>query len=446
MDNTEYLIVGAGISGLTSALTLLHKCPGAHVTIIDSASDAGGLLRSVSYNGLNYDFGTHIPEIPGNAELEAILFPKEFCANWQWLPRLKTGNYFASEMNNQSQFLDVTKATSWFYTALYQLLQTQDDGQTSYADLDTFCRARYGACIADRLFTPLMKKFTGKSLNCLSDKAPAYYGLSRLIFGDRNCAVNLKKIPAFDKVLAYSSDSEKPRNAQWIYPPSGAGIGSWIQMLTENIVKLGGKFKFNCKISAIKPENGLMSVQTNSGELQAKKVIWTVPAYIGLQGVQQHRPESKTVAIYHFYSDTKPASQQHYIYCYDATMQSYRITLYDNIQQSNNPPYYRCSVEVIKADDKTVVPSAIGKELVKMGLFTDIDQIIHAGTIELPFGFPIPQAGDEQRRKDIFEQVKLHNSDIVFCGRGKPDVFFMTDVLLDTYNEAVNLLPTLELT
>ena len=248
MDEIDYLIVGAGISGLTSALTLLHKCPDAKVTILDSSAEAGGLLRSVALEGLNFDFGTHIPELTANSELNAMLFPSPDCADWPRLTELKTGNYFAGQLNNQSQFLDITKAADWFYTALYELLQTTAQPQAEYADLDAFCRQRYGDCVTTRLFAPLMAKFTGETLIALSAKAPAYYGLSRLIFGERNCATNLKKISAFDEVLAFASDAEKPRVAQWIYPPVGEGIGSWIRLLTENITRLGGRFSFNSKI------------------------------------------------------------------------------------------------------------------------------------------------------------------------------------------------------
>lgn len=444
MKETDYLIVGAGISGLTSALTLLNKCPDAEVTILDSSAEAGGLLRSVALEGLNFDFGTHIPELTASAELNTMLFPPQDCADWPRLKALKTGNYFAGQMNNESQFLDVTKATDWFYTALYELLQTTTQPQAEYADLEAFCRQRYGDCVATRIFTPLMTKFTGERLSALSAKAPAYYGLSRLIFGERNCAVNLKKISAFDEVLAFASDAEKPRIAQWIYPPAGEGIGSWIRLLTDNISKLGGCFSFNSKITSLVYEQGVVCLQTSNGLVRARHVIWTVPVYLGLNGVQQSQPATRAIAIHHFYSLCKPLTDKHYVYCYDATMHSYRITFYDNIQQCHAAQVYRCSVEVILANDCSVTAAEIGKELVTMGLFSAADELISAGSIALPFGFPVPKAGDEQQRSRLFEHVKLYNPDIVFCGRGKPDVFFMTDVLLDTYHETLALLTKLE--
>jgi protoporphyrinogen oxidase len=445
MDETDYLIVGAGISGLTAALTLLHKCPGAKVTILDSASEAGGLLRSVRYDKHCFDFGTHIPELSNNAELNSLLFPADKCAGWNRLTGLKTGNYFAGKMNDQSQFLDVTNQTEWFHTALYELLQTSAETQETYPNLEVFSQLRYGRCITERVFTPLMTKFTGTPLSSLSAKAPAYYGLSRLIVGNARCAANLKKIAAFDEVLAYASDAQRPRLAEWIYPPAGEGVGSWITMLTDTIRQLGGNFCFNCKLAAVASEPGMVKVDTNTGQFSAKKLIWTVPAYLGLQGAQQQRPASRSVVIHHFHSRTKPATTQHYIYCYDAAMQSYRITFYDNIQQQDSIDCYRCSVEVIEADDKKASATDIKAELVTMGLFDRVDEIEHAGSIALPFGFPILQAGDEQRRADIFETVKQHNPEINFCGRGKPQVFFMTDVLQDTYSETLKLIPSLEL-
>ena len=177
--------------------------------------------------------------------------------------------------------------------------------------------------------------------------------------------------------------------------------------------------------------------------MRARHVIWTVPVYLGLNGVQQSRPVSRAIAIHHFYSRCKPRTDKHYIYCYDATMQSYRITFYDNIQQDHAVSVYRCSVEVIQADENGVTAAEIANELVVMGLFAVADELISVGNVILPFGFPIPKAGDEQQRAGLFDQVKFHNPDIVFCGRGKPEVFFMTEVLLDTYNETLALLAKL---
>ncbi|MDX1677256.1 NAD(P)-binding protein [Arsukibacterium sp.] len=444
MHETDYLIVGAGISGLTAALTLLNKCPQAKVTILDSASEAGGLLRSVSYDDKSFDFGTHIPEMSSDSELNSLLFPADKCADWHRLTALKTGNYFAGKMNEQSQFLNVTYATDWFNKALYELLQTSAESQPSYPNLDVFSRLRYGQCVTEKVFSPLMTKFTGMALNELSSKAAAYYGMARLIYGDARCAANLKKIAAFDEVLAYPSDTQKPRQATWIYPSDGKGIGSWITLLTDNIRQLGGHFIFNCKIEAVSHQQGNLVIQTQAGQLTARQLIWTIPAYSGLQGGHQQRPASRAVAIYHFHSKTKPATSQHYLYCYDAAMHSYRITFYDNIQQHDSAACYRCSVEVIENDERIATVDDIKAELVTMGLFNHVDEIIHAGSISLPFGFPILKAGDEQSRAEIFAKVKHHNPEILFCGRGKPQVFFMTDVLLDTYQETLTLIPAVE--
>jgi protoporphyrinogen oxidase len=444
MAVTKFIIVGAGISGLTSALTLLHKCPAADVTILDSANEIGGLLRSVSFDNLNFDYGTHIPQLSSNAELDAILFPEDTCKDWQRLSRLKTANYFAGQMNDDSQFVNLTKATEWFYPALYELLQTDTENQIEDANLDLFCRQRFGSTVADKLLSPLMRKFTGQPLSELSAKAPHYYGLSRLVYGDRNCAINLKKIDAFDEVLAFPSDSEKPRLAQWIYPPRGQGIGSWIQLLSDNIRRLGGKFLLNTKISSLAENDGVTLLHTNNGTLEASHVIWTIPVYLGLHGVKQERPASIAIAIHHFCSQIKPLSEQHYIYCYDANMHSYRITLYNNVQDNDSSAIYRCSVEVILAEGVAVSVDEIKQELVTMGLFTNTEHLCHAGSIDLPFGFPVPKAGDEQKRLAVFEQARLHNPGIMFCGRAKPQVFFMTDVLLDTYHETVSLLTKLD--
>ena len=53
----QVIIVGAGLGGLCAALELSNS--GLAVTVVDGADHVGGLLRSESIDGLDFDYGTH---------------------------------------------------------------------------------------------------------------------------------------------------------------------------------------------------------------------------------------------------------------------------------------------------------------------------------------------------------------------------------------------------
>jgi len=53
----RYVIVGAGVAGLTAAYKLLEK--GHEVIILEKKSDIGGLSRSFRYGSFIFDIGPH---------------------------------------------------------------------------------------------------------------------------------------------------------------------------------------------------------------------------------------------------------------------------------------------------------------------------------------------------------------------------------------------------
>jgi len=55
---TRFLIIGAGVSGLTTALALSHKFPG-EVLVLEKEQTVGGLLRTLTRNSARYDLGSH---------------------------------------------------------------------------------------------------------------------------------------------------------------------------------------------------------------------------------------------------------------------------------------------------------------------------------------------------------------------------------------------------
>jgi protoporphyrinogen oxidase len=72
------LILGAGVSGLATAVRLSEKFPG-EVLVIEKEAQAGGLLRTVERNGARYDLGSHrIHKDPSQRAFQLI---REVCGD-----------------------------------------------------------------------------------------------------------------------------------------------------------------------------------------------------------------------------------------------------------------------------------------------------------------------------------------------------------------------------
>jgi protoporphyrinogen oxidase len=74
MEKSKYrfLILGAGVSGLATAVRLSERFPG-EVLLLEKEAQVGGLLRTVERNGARYDLGSHrIHKNPGQKALALI--------------------------------------------------------------------------------------------------------------------------------------------------------------------------------------------------------------------------------------------------------------------------------------------------------------------------------------------------------------------------------------
>lgn len=438
---TAYLIIGAGVSGLTAALTLKSVQADANIIVLDAASEPGGLLRSVAFDahpGLHFDLGTHIPELTPNQALNDLVFPEKVIRNWQTLSELKVGNFFSNQLNQQSQFLNLSKDEAIFCQALVELLQTHPSEMTDFVNLEDFLIARYGQTLTQSLFKPLMLKMTATDIKDLIPQTINFYGLARIALGNRQIGLNLKKIPHLDQALAFNQDSEKPRQSTWVYPGE-QGVGDWVKTLYQQCLDSGVKFEFNQRVEqAVKIGVGYQLRLESGKQITADKLIWTLPFYKGLSGGQQTRFVSRSIAIYHFTSQAAPNTTCHYIYCQQPDLHSYRLTFYDNVTPRNATRPYRTTVEVIY-DGEAPAAKVIQQELVEMGLFCSAEVTRLAGITKQPYGFPVPLVEQQQNQQRFFNDVATQNPEVLFTGRGRPGLFFTTDVLLDVYQQTFNL-------
>jgi len=116
----SFVVVGAGLPGIVSALTLAGK--GHQCVLLEAAPDIGGLLRSYEVDGETFDFGTHFANLTGIDELDRLLFGGREDA-WVEYPVLLAGNFWNGQLNEVSENPDLNSVSQAIhYRCLAELL------------------------------------------------------------------------------------------------------------------------------------------------------------------------------------------------------------------------------------------------------------------------------------------------------------------------------------
>lgn len=275
--NNKIVIIGAGISGLTTAF-LLNKS-GYNVTILEKKKEPGGSIETAVEKGFLFDMGpnsaldTHplIGEIVEELGLENQLV----YAN-------KEGNKRYILRNNQLHALPMSppafiKTKLFSPAAKLRLLAEPFIGRSKdgyYQSISEFVTRRLGKEFLDYAINPFVAGVYAGNPEELSVKSafPKLYELEEkyggLIVG------TIRSIKERKKRAEKSKQSAKMLS-----------FLDGMQILPKAIAKhLGNKVKFQSEVTSIKKiPGGFQIAYTHDGDLQivdCNKIISTVPAYI----------------------------------------------------------------------------------------------------------------------------------------------------------------------
>lgn len=438
------IVVGAGIAGLVNGL-LLQKA-GYHVDIVEAAPEAGGLLRSwQSPEGLTFDYGTHFLRETGLPDLDAVLLPPDL-SNWHDLPIVSPGHYSYGQLNTASSNIDARSLPPATYlqgvTELFEQAATQPS--KPFATLEAELQATYGASLTQELFTPVLTKLFNCPPNKLAAGAQRLFGLSRIIMLSENASRLLKQIPELDSRLAFHSAKEGASTLKSYYPQAG-GIGHWVEDLVNRFQTQGGQLHLNTHIKEVRHTGdkitGLVT-QTNQ-TLDAQLLVWTVPlhllakaAHINLPPSPQ-RVEFRQTTLVHLALDRPFECPNHYLSVYDPALKSFRITLYSNLDaRPAHAGPYRCTVEFLHSEPlPTEIISLALKELREMGISHPSSTAVYSHVMPLGNTFPVLTPEFLAHCKTTTSALRDTFSNIILCGRGTGEHFFMHDILIDLFTQ-----------
>jgi protoporphyrinogen oxidase len=148
-------------------------------------------------------------------------------------------------------------------------------------------------------------------------------------------------------------------------------------------------------------------------------------------------PKFRNTGLYDFIFKEPLSPKAAFINVHDVDMYSGRVTLYQNLAQNDN---YSCTVEVLTDDgvDLNALINKIHLELVKMGIVDKNNQCTFKQFRPIKNGFPILTTDFVKTQNIVNEYCKNYFDNVMFVGRSTGKVFFMNDVLIDTYNKITN--------
>lgn len=439
------VIVGGGVVGLLAAMKV--KKFASQVIIVEKDKECGGLLKSISNNnGINFDFGTHIPSETSIVEVNEMLFEEMNSSEWNSLKIIKAGNFFNNELYTDSQFIYLPKLKLEDYQeGLLQLLNSKN----RKADLKNcnnlleYCTHLYGEIYTENIFIPLIKKFLGEDCDKLHPSALSIFSFSRLIPGDAFLSRNLKESEIYDEKLAFSSYNEGVSNEKSFYPGTGEGINKWITHLVDKVKHLGIEIMNDCYVTEI--ENGEKTINkvmlSNGKAIETDLLIWTANTSILaklINNITTKAPQMRKAVLLNYVFDCPFLIDNHYINCYDVKLKSFRVTLYSNLRGSGEQEApYSCTVEVLNGEldcTKNIV-SDIKRELEIMGIVHRSANVLYCDKIEIKNAFPI--LTHEVVENLTKQNLKLNKSfaNLIIAGKATGESFFLNESIIDVYNK-----------
>lgn len=361
MTQVKYLIIGAGISGLTAANYLKKD-----YLLIEKENEPGGYCRTIHRGDYVWDYAGHF------FHFKTDEFRRLFHEN---IPEQDIiSQTKRTKILYKGQLVDYPFQTNIhqlekqeFIDCLYDLFQRKE--KTEYSDFLDMLYGKFGKSIVEKFLKPYNEKLYACDLHQLDKDAMGrffpYADIPQII-------ANMKR------------EQDSSYNSTFLYPRNGAG--SFLDVLYRRLdateVCLG------CTLTRVDAERKL--AYTDGGEeISFEYLINTAPlnhflAMLGTDAALElnGRLSYNKVLVFNLGFSKKSAFKEHWIYVPDKDVNYYRIGFYDNILSTDKLSMY---VEIGYPKDAAVDTEqqlALTLEnLKRCGIVTEDNSLIASSTI-----------------------------------------------------------------
>jgi len=398
-NSSDFIIIGAGVSGLTLAYELLKK--GKKVAIYEKNSIPGGIARTEIVDGVSFDCGPHLyhsnnddikkywKELLGDNLLTPELYGANFKDN-------KIYEYPLSEEIIEKQFTkDEVKLIK------KQLSQRDLNKISSAKNYNEYVNILAGDFLSNLFFNKYPKKLWGIDSKNLSAK-----------FAPRRVEIRKKSLP-------FHSGKNK-----WAAVLKG-GCGTLAYQLEKKINFLGGSINYNVELTKVsfsnsiqdynKPIDKIYLSDKNVIDCSNKTIISTIPVtnlseIIGLQTDLWYR----SIKIISILVNKKISLPDDYDWLYfdSSEVIFHRVTNQNSFSDSGipkNSTVLSCEVAYTKADqisnlDDDVLIERVLNDLIKLDLINE-DDVLKKHLIDAGFVYPGIDIGYEQKLNKLTSEL-----------------------------------------
>lgn len=361
MKQVKYLIIGAGISGLTAANYLKKD-----YLLIEKENEPGGYCRTIHRGDYVWDYAGHF------FHFKTDEFRRLFHEN---IPEQDIiSQTKRTKILYKGQLVDYPFQTNIhqlekqeFIDCLYDLFQRKE--KPEYSDFLDMLYGKFGKSIVEKFLKPYNEKLYACDLHQLDKDAMGRF----FPYAD---------IPQIIANMKQEQDSSY--NSTFLYPRNGAG--SFLDVLYRRLDAT--KVRLGCTLTRVDAERKL--AYTDGGEeISFEYLINTAPlnhflAMLGTDAALElnGRLSYNKVLVFNLGFSKKSAFKEHWIYVPDKDVNYYRIGFYDNILSTDKLSMY---VEIGYPKDAAVDTEqqlALTLEnLKRCGIVTEDNSLIASSTI-----------------------------------------------------------------
>lgn len=336
---TKYLIIGAGISGLTFA----NYCKGEYL-IVEKENEVGGYCRTIKRNGYVWDYAGHF------FHFKTEEFKKKFLSkmskddivyNDKCTKILYKNNLVDFPFQTNIHQLEKEE----FIDCLYDLFNKEE--KDSYSNFLDMLYGKFGKSIVEKFLKPYNEKLYATDLKNLDVDAMGRF----FPYADKEAIIkNMKK----QEVNSY--------NSSFLYPKNGAF--SFIKVLYDNLDK--EKILLNSTIVEINTKKKYVVLSTGE-KIEYEYLINTMPLnkFLELLGGYEELIDKMSynkVLVFNLGFD-KPSplcKKEHWLYIPDQKTNYYRVGFYNNILGQDKLSMY---IEIGYGKNQKIDKKEIDKQL-----------------------------------------------------------------------------------
>lgn len=319
MNKVKYLIIGAGISGLTFA----NYCKGDYL-IVEKENEVGGYCRTIKKGEYVWDYAGHFFHF-NTEEFKKKFLDKMPCEDIIY-------NDKCTKIVHGDRFIDFPFQTNIhqlpkeeFIDCLYDLFNKEE--KTNYDNFLDMLYGKFGKSIVEKFLKPYNEKLYAIDLKELDVDAMGRF----FPYANKEEIINnMKK----QEVNSY--------NASFLYPKNGAG--SFIEILYNSLDK--EKVLLNTEVKSVDLENK-KAVLSDGTTVEYDHLVNTVPLnrFLELVGGYQELIDEMSynkVLVFNlgFNKKSDLCTKEHWLYVADKECNFYRCGFYNNILGNENLSMY----------------------------------------------------------------------------------------------------------